>query len=171
MADEVRVRINFSTGEIEISGSSNVVREWWQLLDGDITQMRQRFAGQVTGALVRAADVNAAIQRGDRSGLLAVPENFGEFLHQFPSEMTDIEKALVAGYFVQSRDASNSFATGPVNELLLQQAVRLTNPSASIKRNIDARRAILLGGGQFRVSQIGIDYLRRLLERERSEAV
>src|SRR5205807_1065584 len=88
-----------------------------------------------------------------------VPDTFGEFLHRFSADITDIERALVAGAFAQAQSESSSFTTAEVNELLLQQGVRLTNASASVKRNVDARRAIILGGGQFRVSQSGMQHL------------
>jgi hypothetical protein len=159
MAEQTRIRVSFSAGEIELAGTDENVREWWKSFEEDVAQFRARFA-QGGGA------PPGANQDRGRASRPAVPENFGEYLHQFPTDITDIEKALVAGFFAQAQDENNSFTTGSVNELLIQQGVRLANPSSSIRRNVDARRAILLGGGQFRVSQTGTEYLARLQERQ-----
>jgi hypothetical protein len=164
MAEQIRVRVCFSAGEVEIGGEADRVREWWDLLEADVSEFRKRFTGGAIPPSPASPSVTSP-ERPTRGNTLAVAATFGEFVHQFPPNVTDIERALIAGLFIQSGDANNNFTTGGVNELLLQQGVRLTNASASIRRNVDARRAIMLGSGQFRVSQAGIEYLARLQAR------
>ncbi len=164
MPNEIQVRVNFSTGEVELTGDAGRVQEWWERLDPDVAEFRSRFAGRASADNLERGSANPA--RVTREKSLAIPDAFGEFIHQFPPTLTDIERVLIAGYFAQASDQDNTFNTGTVNELLLQQGVRLTNPSSSIRRNVDSRRVILLGAGHFRVSQAGVEHLEHLKERQ-----
>ena len=74
---------------------------------------------------------------------------------------TDVDRMLVAGYFAQQSGADNGFATGD-NHLPTEQGVKVGNPSQCVKQNLLAKR-VFKHQGRYRVSQIGLDYLRQLV--------
>ena len=69
---------------------------------------------------------------------------------------------LVAGYFAQQRAADNGFTTGEANTLLTEQGVKVGNPSQCVRQNLLAKR-VFKHQGRYRVSQIGLDYLRQMV--------
>ena len=86
--------------------------------------------------------------------------SLGELLHHLPRSATDVDRMLLAGHFAQSRSADNAFSTGEANALLTEQGVKIGNPSQSVKQNVVARR-VFRHQRRYRVSQIGLDYLRQ----------
>jgi hypothetical protein len=152
--DNVRLKISFSAREIEIDGSSAVVDAWFERLDPYLRQ----FAGNAGPE--QRLNVDAPEAREDVEASL--PAVFGEYLHEFPVSITDVDRALISGHFTQAHDAENAFTTRQVAENLREQGVRLSNPSEAVRRNLLARRVFKVAEGRFRVSQIGIDHLRQL---------
>ena len=75
---------------------------------------------------------------------------------------TDVDRILVAGFFAQQKGADNGFGTGEANTLLTEQGVKVGNPSQCVKQNLLAKR-VFKHQGRYRVSQIGLDYLRQLI--------
>ena len=92
-------------------------------------------------------------------------QTFGEFYHQFPSDLTDQDRVLLAGFFCQRTNTDTSFTTSAANELLREHGVRPANPSQSIRRLRDARRLFPVANGAFRVSEAGVRYLEELRAR------
>src|SRR5689334_10952301 len=134
--EHVSLEVDCKQKKFAISGSPDVVREWFD-------RLWPQFLGNAA-----VNDLDADAERGgitDRSQGAAgpagaLPETFGEFYHRFPTDLTDQDRVLLAGYFVQRTSEGNSFSTGAANELLRQQGVRPANPSQSIRRLRDARR-------------------------------
>jgi hypothetical protein len=145
-----RLRINLAQREFEVEGSESFVQAYAERLD--------QLLGQLTAT--PATEAPAAIrQKGDG---LAGASSFGELLHRLPRAATDVDRMLIAGYFAQRDGADNGFGTGDANRLLTEQGVKLGNPSQCVKQNLLAKR-VFKHQGRYRVSQIGLDYLRQLL--------
>ena len=70
---------------------------------------------------------------------------------------------LAAGFFAQARSGDNAFSTGDANNLLMEQGVKVGNPSQCVKQSLNARRVFTVQRGRYRVSQPGLDYLRQLI--------
>lgn len=151
---ELRVRVSFSAREIEISGSSREVGEWWDRLD----PICQAFSEQKSppAATGGRGDREEDSDAGDNT-----IESFGEYWQEFPSTITDVEKMLVAASFVQSQDTDRTFTTGHASKLLSEQGIKLANPSQCVKQNVE-KRHVFAHNGKYRVSKTGVDHLAEL---------
>ncbi len=69
---------------------------------------------------------------------------------------------LSAGAFVQSKDPDKVFSTKSANQLLIDQNIKISNPSESVRRLLSMKRAFVVSDGKFRVSAGGFEYLQTL---------
>jgi hypothetical protein len=152
----IRVRANRMTGEVEVEGSPELVSEWWDKL---WPQLSEKPAGKNLGG-GHALDRHSAAQPA--AGSTEVPEVFGEFFNDFRPDVTDVDKMLIAGAFVQARDPDRTFTTKNANQLLMDQNLKLTNASECVRRLIMSKRAFVVGEGKFRVSAQGLERLKSL---------
>jgi hypothetical protein len=149
-ANELHVRINVSEREVEIRGTEDQVREWYERLESIVLSNAPRR--QSGGS--EPPRVAAEVLESDTS--------FGEHLQSFPRDVTDVDRALMAGLFLQQLDPDKVFSTSAVSDLLREQGYKLSNASMSVKRNLTAGRIFIQSKGKFRVSQAGQDYLAKL---------
>ena len=70
---------------------------------------------------------------------------------------------LAAGFYVQMNSVDDAFGTSDANRRLLEQGIKLGNPSQCVKQSLLAKRLFLVSKGRYRVSQPGRAYLRQLL--------
>ena len=87
---------------------------------------------------------------------------FGEFYGGFRSDITDVDKVLIAAAFVQGKDSDRTFTTKSANQLLLDQNIKVTNASENVRRLTQTKRAFVVSDGRFRVSASGLDHLKSL---------
>jgi hypothetical protein len=83
-------------------------------------------------------------------------------MHLMPRTASDVDRMLLAGHFAQAQSRDQSFTTGEASGLLADQGIKVGNPSQSIKQNLNARR-VFKHQGRYRVSQIGIEHLRKII--------
>lgn len=156
MDQQTRLRINLTQREFEVEGSEAFVRSF-------ADRIEELFA-----ALDSQPTVNAPVTAADPPSSPAVENNtslgsFGEFLLRLPSSATDVDKMLAAGFFVQMASVDDAFGTSDANRRLLEQGIKLGNPSQCVKQSLLAKRLFMLNKGRYRVSQPGRAYLRQLL--------
>jgi hypothetical protein len=151
-AQRAKLRINLAQREFEVEGSENFVRAYAERLDQLLVWLTQQTA----------AAAGPPVPVGQEGDGLAAGGSFGELLQRLPRTATDVDRMLVAGYFAQQSGADNGFATGEANHLLTEQGVKVGNPSQCVKQNLLAKR-VFKHQGRYRVSQIGLDYLRQLV--------
>jgi len=150
---EARVHIKTAAGELELAGERSFV---------------ESYQNEIQKALATffAESVAEPVSSGYREEITtsqSSPQAFGEYFSGFPKKITDVDRVLVAGLYLQDRDSSRVFKTGAVNELLQHQGIRVANPSMCVRRSVENRRAFGVGKGSYRVSQAGVDYVRALL--------
>jgi hypothetical protein len=142
-----RLRINLAQREFEVEGSESFVKAYAERLD------------QLLARLTPPGEMLPAPPEGDGP---AEAGTFGELIQRLPRAATDVDRMLVAGYFAQRNGADHGFGTGEANTLLTEQGVKVGNPSQCVKQNLLAKR-VFKHQGRYRVSQIGLDYLRQLI--------
>ena len=114
-----------------------------------------------------SGDSFAPVARGQgvqASGNGQLPELFGEYYGGFRSNLSDTEKMLVAATFAQGKDPDKTFTTKSASQLLLDQNVKIGNPSEAVRRLVHAKRVFVAVGGRFRVSASGYDFLKSLMQ-------
>jgi hypothetical protein len=148
-----RIRINLSQREFEVEGSEDFVRSF-----------ADRFE-----ELLATIDPAAPLDLPDPPGAPRPVESnpalgsFGEFILRLPSSSTDVDKMLAAGFYMQSTSVDDAFGTSDANKRLLEQGIKLGNPSQCVKQSLLAKRVFLVSKGRYRVSQPGRAHLRQLL--------
>ena len=150
----IRIRANRMTGELEIEGPSQTVTEWWDRL------WPEMGASLPPAALTAQSKQSQPLLPSAANGQL--PEVFGEFYSEFQSNITDVDKVLIAGAFAQSKETDRTFSTKTANQLLLDQNIRVANASMSVRRLTETKRVFVVSDGKFRVSAGGFDYLKSL---------
>jgi hypothetical protein len=153
-----RIRINIRAGEIEIEGTETFVREYLDRFEELVEFFKKR--PQVAPVPKKVA----LPEQAPAPAKTEMPNVFGEYLQRFPKSITDVDRILVAAYFVQSHEPENSFTTRSANRLLTEQSIKVANASVCVKRNIKTKRVFALEKGKYRVSQPGIDYINELIE-------
>lgn len=91
-----------------------------------------------------------------------LPDSFGEYLNKFPRTLKDVDRLLIAGLYVQSKNKNNFFTISEASNLLVDQGIKLSNSSAFNKANETTKRIFKLSGKNYRVSDSGIQYVKTL---------
>jgi hypothetical protein len=154
MSERIRVRANRSTGELEVEGAAQAVAEWWDRLWPEIKQSSgPRESGD---RFPTSQPVSLAADNGQE------PEMFGEYFTRFRSDMSDVDRVLVAAAFVQNSSQERTFTTKAAKELLIDQNIKIANASENVRRLIQNKRVFVVSDGKYRVSAIGFDSLNSL---------
>lgn len=169
--ETTKVKINFKTGELEFEGSEQFVQAQLENLEqiaeimallatGDAVSTEE---GQGEEPLVEAENEAATVQ----SKGLDVPSTFGEWLHKFKADLSDLDKALITAYYIQSESPDNDFKTSQVNNSLKNHGIKLANPSETLHR-LSTKKLLFqtrkVGKLKLmRVSADGIKHLKSLL--------
>jgi hypothetical protein len=146
-----RLKINLISREFEVEGSEAFVRSY-----------AERFE-ELLGAMTALPPVEEPPLPAAENRPKASLGDFGEFVQHLPKSSTDVDKMLAAGFFAQNRSGDNAFSTGDANTLLLEQGIKVGNPSQCVKQNLSAKRVFAVHRNRYRVSQTGTDHLRQLL--------
>lgn len=151
------IRICLSTGELEVAGDDEFIARFGD----DVAAMLTRLRSQAVAPGQPGGDGGGEQSAPDgQSGSAKQPE-FGEVLHGLPNGATGTDQILLAGYFAQHNSKENSFATGEANALLVEQGVKLSNPSQSLKHSLTAKRVFKVGS-RYRISRTGEQHLQSL---------
>jgi hypothetical protein len=159
MSDGLEISVNFTTREFSVSGPNESVEKWTERFLDLLDRSPSAHSEVHTEAGGPAAGPATSPAASPVAELSDMPETFGEYLHNFGKDVSHNDHVLIAGHFAQAKSGDNSFATGDVNDLLVEQGIRLPNPSNAVKRNVDARRVFAIGPRRFRVSRNGIEHL------------
>ncbi|SFQ56373.1 hypothetical protein [Parafilimonas terrae] len=166
MENKAKIRINLNAREFEIEGTEEFINSHSEKIDSFLEILKSIPVNQLPpqqptppAVVVNNQPITGQVQP-PANGL---PESFGEYFHSLPNNAKDVDKVLLAGHFAQAQNEQNTFTTLEATKLLLDQGVRLTNPSQAIKNNTDAKRLIKISKGKFRVSKDGSDFLKKFL--------
>ncbi len=158
MADQSRIRISLSAGELELEGTDAFVANY----EDDIRAMLARLRDQPIRA--GAAETKGAGRAANVEGGASLPTEFGEILHSLPKGASGTDQVLVAGYYASQGNADSTFATTEANKLLIEQGIKLSNASQSLKNNLTAKRVFKVGS-RYRVSKMGEQHIQTLIPR------
>jgi len=145
--------MNRSTGELELDGPPELVAEWWE-------KLWPEFSGgsPVPPPLTQKALLLPATGQGQ----VQLPMVFGEFFTGFRSDVTDVDKVLIAGAFAQEHEQDRTFTTKVANQHLIDQNIKVANASENVRRLIQTKRAFVVSTGKYRVSATGFEHLKTL---------
>lgn len=150
MTETTHLRINLAAGEFELSGSPDFISQY----DAVTRELLDRLTktpvapSAPAAAPAGAAASPAPVATADDVGA------FGEVLHSLSSSATATDQILVAGWYIARSTSDGTFSTAEANKLLLEQGIKVANPSQSLKNCVGAKRAFKMGN-RFKVSKTG----------------
>ncbi|HEX2527468.1 MAG TPA: hypothetical protein VHL31_14370 [Geminicoccus sp.] len=150
---QAKLRVNLAQREFEVAGSEEFVRAYAERIEA----LLDRLAGDPVAIASLPAEVAIRDQDADALG------EFGSYIQRLPGTATEVDTMLAAGFFAQAASADDTFATAEANKRLLEQGIKLGNPSQCVRQSLVAKRVFLVARGRFRVSQHGRAHLRQLL--------
>jgi hypothetical protein len=150
---QTKLRVNLAQREFEVAGSEAFVREYAERIEA----LLERLGGSGAAPVDLSPDPVHREQEAEPLG------EFGSFIQRLPSSATEVDTMLAAGYFAQTVSSDDTFATAEANKRLLEQGIKLGNPSQCVRQSLVAKRVFLVARGRFRVSQHGRTHLRQLL--------
>lgn len=167
MEDNARIRINLNSREVEIEGSEDFISKYSNVIDEYLFLLKN------SGAPAKPERKDSEESSGDTTSpkiednkpINDIPESFGEFYNTLPRSAKDVDKILAAGYFIQKTNDKGVFSTRNSSKLLIEQGVKLSNASASLKSNLSTKK-VFKHLGDYKVSEAGIQYLKKLMLRE-----
>ncbi|TYK52390.1 hypothetical protein [Actinomadura decatromicini] len=162
MTSDARLRISLASGEFEVEGSEAFIAQY----KDTVRQMLEKLPESMLQSFVSADN---SIQTGanvasDDQGTRAEAElpEFGEAIHRLPRGASGTDQILIAGFYVSKRSANSTFSTADANKLLIDQGIKISNPSQSLKNNLAAKR-VFKDGKAYKLSREGIEKVSSLL--------
>jgi len=166
MEEKAKIRINLNSREVEIEGSEEFVSKYDETINSFLEKIyleddNKNQSKVNTRVEHTKAQIESTSQVDDEDNDID-DTSFGELYNKLPNSAKDVDKMLLAGYFVQLSSDDKIFSTRAASKLLLEQGVKLTNPSASMKSNMSTKK-VFKHKGHYRISETGISYIKGLI--------
>lgn len=164
----IKIRINLDQREFEVDGDSEYIMETFGADLREYIEMiksTQNNSGQTPESInpdFRPVE-SPAIRTWQNQQTEQLPSSFGEYFNKFPKNVTIVDKLLISSYYVQNTQESKSFTVKEAADILIDQGVKLSNSTAFNKSNLSTKRVFKLTGKSYKVSDIGIEYIKALL--------
>lgn len=158
--NNIKIRINLTQREFEIDGDPEYIKENYSSHIKDYLDII-KSQGKSDGSEV--------VNNGNNSGNISkvskveeVPSSFGEYFSTFNRGLNNVDRLLIAGYYIQLTSDNKSFIVSDASRLLLDQGIKLSNANVFNKANLDTKKVFKLSGKEFRVSEIGVNHINAL---------
>ena len=170
MEEKKKIRINLNSREVEIEGSEDFVSKYDETINSFLEKIYLEDGNKNHPKVNNSTDytvtkIEKSSEENDESNDINDDASFGELYNKLPNSAKDVDKMLLAGYFVQSSSEDKIFSTRAASGLLLEQGVKLTNPSASMKSNMSTKK-VFKHKGHYRISETGISYIKGLISND-----
>lgn len=152
-----RLSLSLSSRTFEVEGSESFVREQAQRLEALLLSLEPGEAEGAAASEPAAESYAAPTRPSDGLG------EFGAFIQRLSPGATDVDRMLAAGFYVQQESSDDAFATADANRRLLEQGIKLGNPSQCVRQSLVAKRVFKTSANRYRVSQNGRQHLRHLM--------
>lgn len=156
-----RIHINLSSGELDIRGSEEFVSQYADYIEDLLQRLRTEPIPAATPVPPAPASPDQALTEAGKAGQPSSGlEPFGEALHSIASK-SGTDQILLAGYYASQASSDGTFATAEANKLLIEQGIKLSNASQSLKNVLAAKRVFKVGS-RYKVARSGIDFLKSM---------
>jgi len=160
----IKIRVNLNTREFEVEGDQEAVfknfgdllKDYLDLIKHQPTKQNDLDKRGKPSSVSQTNNLNDDVENEISA------DSFGEFYNKFSKTLSNVDKLLIASYFVQSKSDNKSFTVKEANDLLVEQGIKLSNPNAFNKSNSDTKRVFKLSGKNYRVSDNGIESIKSI---------
>lgn len=149
-----RIRISLRNGELEVEGSEAFLKQH----DESIRALVHRLEQTRPEAF---SPLEPKQSTSSSNGPDASKNSFPEALQDLPQGAPATDQILLAGFYAAQENVDNTFSTGAANSLLIEQGIKLSNPSQSLTNNLKAKR-VFRHGKFYKVSKGGEEHLQSL---------
>ncbi|HET6255360.1 MAG TPA: hypothetical protein VFE32_14865 [Puia sp.] len=161
---KMKIRISLTSREVEFDGDLQLIKDnFGEYIQDYLKVLNKESPGSsvIKQPNVKSTTANSSPSPTDQTSNL-IPDSFGEYYSKFPKSLSNVDKLLLASFFLQSRTDGKCFTVKEASDLLLEQGVSLSNAGVFNKHNITSRRVFKLSGKSFRVSDTGLEYIKSL---------
>lgn len=163
-----KFRLNIETGEVEISGQEEFVKEQVKELKTIINLVKElqdsNYERGKDFDLEGKFNDEISYTEDEQSG--DIPDTFGEWYAKFKNDLKESDKVLIAAYYIQNNSDDKEFKTAEITEILKDHGIVVANTSTYVKRLIEGRLMFQTKKDKneryMRVSEEGVKYLREL---------
>jgi hypothetical protein len=163
---QMKIRISLISREVEFEGDLQLIKENFGEHIEDYLKALKKEPPSTPIEKKQNVNHQTSISVTSNPGAGSIPDNFGEFYSKFSKNLSNVDKILLAGYFVQSSSEGKCFTVKESSDLLIEQGVSLSNPGVFNKANISSKRIFKLSGKNFRVSDTGSEYIKSLIQNQ-----
>lgn len=158
MQQGASIKINIKTGEFEISGSEDFVKENLKLLDKFIKPSSSSESTTPSSPAVRKLP-------STKPSLLSTKGSFKTYIAKLPSTTRQGDYLLASAYFIAQNNDDRTFGTREASTLLKSVQLEITNPSQYIKNNLNSGRLKQISQRRFSFTEKGLQHISRFISK------
>ena len=159
----MKIRISLTTREVEFEGDLQLIKEnFGEHIEDYLKTLRKDTPKNSETKRNPSSQEHAPKSPEPNSDSSSIPDNFGEFFSRYPKSLSNVDKILLASYYIQNTTEGKSFTVKDAEDILIDQGVSLSNAGVFNKSNISTKRVFKLSGKNFRISDTGVEYIKTL---------
>jgi hypothetical protein len=160
---QMKIRISLITREVEFEGDLQLIKEnFGEYIEEYLKALKKDPPKNSQSKQTASSHEYASKSPGSNFDSSTIPDNFGEFYSRYPKSLSNVDKILLASYYIQNATDGKSFTVKDAEDILVEQGVSLSNAGVFNKSNISTKRVFKLSGKNFRISDIGVEYIKTL---------
>lgn len=159
MQQGASIKINIKTGEFEISGSEDFVKQNLKLLD---RFMQPTVADEPTPPV---ASPSVRKLPSTKPSLISTRGSFKSYISKLPGTTRQGDFLLASAYFIAQNSDDKTFGTREASTLLKSVKVEITNPSQYIKNNLNSGRLKQISQRRFSFTEKGLQHISRFISK------
>lgn len=160
MQQGASIKINIKTGEFEISGSEDFVKENLKLLDRFIQP-----ANSVVEPTSPPPSPSIRKLPNTKPSLISTKGSFKSYIGKLPVTTRQGDYLLASAYFIAQNNDDRTFGTREASTLLKSVKIEITNPSQYIKNNLNSGRLKQISQRRFSFTEKGLQHISRFISK------
>jgi hypothetical protein len=161
-SQQMKIRISLTTREVEFEGDLQLIKENFGEYIEDYLKALKKDHPKNSESKQHSSFHEAPRSPEPNFDSSSIPDNFGEFFSKYPKSLSNVDKILLASYYIQNTAEGKCFTVKDAEDILIDQGVSLSNAGVFNKSNISTKRVFKLSGKNFRVSDTGVEYIKTL---------
>lgn len=174
---EAKIKINISTGEVDISGSEDFVLEQMELAPMRIKELTEALGYDHPQRAVQSKETvqpKVGPENLDKKKTeLNTDVEFGVWRNMFEKTGKDVDDTLIVGYYEQKHNTENDFKSYEVRNRMKEFGIKVNAPSDRLRNLKDSGLVIQTRREgrtiYYRVSEDGQSRLKELLKEGKNE--
>lgn len=178
MAEQTRVKINLSSGDIEVEGKQSFVEQQLKNLPDTILSLRGELKKTRTTVakgpkkrkkrVSRKRAASKPTRAAAKKAAVKVPDSFDKLLSDASDKLSQNDKVLLSGFYHQAGSKKNAFTSSDALKLLKERNIKISNVSNSMAQLLKTKRVARTKKegrlSYYKITNSGKDYLGQLTQ-------